>query len=268
MREFFGIGGYERTPEGAYSWQHLTFVSFLIISMFVGSILAGLLLRKSELKVKNRVLIICAVAINSVELVKIIAALVNSDDPWKTVLHLLPLFLCSIQLITIPLAAFTRGRMKEACLDFVFIFGLLGAILGTVGAAQNYNAYPVLSIDNVASGITHTISGFASVYIAASGMISLKIKNMWISYVILFGFSSAACLVNTLTGFTNYMFLVSHDGTPYSILYNMVNGNKIIYPVLVILIFVIYIAVYYLTALLIRYIAKKARAKKKERLKP
>ena len=56
MREFFGIGGYERTPEGAYSWQHLTFVSFLIISMFVGSILAGLLLRKSELKVKNRVL--------------------------------------------------------------------------------------------------------------------------------------------------------------------------------------------------------------------
>ena len=162
MREFFGIGGYERTPEGAYSWQHLTFVSFLIISMLVGSILAGLLLRKSELKVKNRVLIICAVSINSVELVKIVAALVNSDDPWKTVLHLLPLFLCSIQLITIPLAAFTRGRMKEACLDFVFIFGLLGAILGTVGAAQNYNAYPVLSIDNVASGITHTISGFAS----------------------------------------------------------------------------------------------------------
>ena len=213
-------------------------------------------------------LIICAIAINSVELVKIVAALINSDDPWKTVLHLLPLFLCSIQLITIPLAAFTRGRMKEACLDFVFIFGLLGAILGTVGAAQNYNAYPVLSIDNVASGITHTISGFASVYIAASGMISLKLKNMWISYIILFGFSSAACIVNLATGFTNYMFLVSHDGTPYSILYNMVNGNKIIYPVLVILIFVIYIAVYYLTALLIRHIAKKARAKKKECLKP
>ncbi|MBQ3017528.1 MAG: hypothetical protein IJD89_01145, partial [Clostridia bacterium] len=159
MREFFGIGGYTREPQGAYSWQHLTFVGFLIISMFVGAILSGILLRKSEIKVKNRVLIICAISINAVELVKIIAALINSDDIWHTILHLLPLFLCSIQLITIPLAAFTKGRIKEACLDFVLIFGLLGGILGTVGAAQNYNAYPVLSIDNVASGITHTISG-------------------------------------------------------------------------------------------------------------
>ena len=262
MREFFGIGGYTREPAGAYSWQHLTFVGFLIISMFVGAILSGILLRKSEIKVKNRVLIICAISINAVELVKIIAALINSDDIWHTILHLLPLFLCSIQLITIPLAAFTKGRIKEACLDFVLIFGLLGGILGTVGAAQNYNAYPVLSIDNVASGITHTISGFVSIYIASSGMISLKKRSIGIAYAILSTFVALALLVNLTSGSTNYMFLMSHDGTPYSILYNMVGGNRIIYPILVILIFVVYIIIFYLVAMLVRHIKAKNQAKK------
>ena len=102
-------------------------------------------------------------------------------------LYELPLFLCSIQLIAIPLAAFSKGRIKGAALDFVFIFGLLGALLGTYGAGNNYSVYPVLSIDNVASGITHSISGFASLYIAISGMVSMKKKDIPITFAILSG---------------------------------------------------------------------------------
>ena len=34
---------------------------------------------------------------------------------------------------------------------------------------------------------------------------------------------------------------MNHDGTPYVILYNLVGGNKILYPILVILLFVVYI---------------------------
>ena len=33
MKEFFGIGGYQRTPEGAFSWQHLLFVTSLMVLM-------------------------------------------------------------------------------------------------------------------------------------------------------------------------------------------------------------------------------------------
>lgn len=82
---------------------------------------------------------------------------------------MLPLFMCSIQLITIPLAAFTKGRIKEASLDFVFIFGALGAVLGTYFAGNNYASYPVISFDNVNSGITHAISGFAALLYWNSG---------------------------------------------------------------------------------------------------
>ena len=162
----------------------------------------------------------------------------------------LPHFLCSIQLITIPLAAFSKGRLKEAALDFVFVFGLLGAITGTVGAGNNYSAYPVLSLDNVASGITHTVSGFASLYVAISGLVSMKRRNIKITFAILLCCACAAFAVNSFTD-CNYMFLMRGDGTPYDILFNLVGGHKVIYPLAVVALFLIYITVFYFVYYLI-----------------
>ena len=175
MAEFFGKPFGE--AQGAYSWQHLLFVSFLLLTMIGLAVLLGLKNKNKEDEIKNKVLIWAAFLIDGFELFKIAFNLGASEDAssWKTDL---PLFLCSIQLITIPLAAFSKGKVREASLDFVFMFGILGAVLGTVGAAQNYNAYPVLSFPNVVSGITHSISGFASLYIAISGMASMKLKTL------------------------------------------------------------------------------------------
>jgi hypothetical membrane protein len=125
--------------------------------------------------------------IDGFELFKITVFCIRGDG-ISEVLYNLPLFLCSIQLITIPLAAFSKGRVKEASLDFVCIFGLLGAILGTYAAGNNYAAYPVLSLDNVVSGITHCISGFVALYIFISGMTGMKKDNMVITFGILLVF--------------------------------------------------------------------------------
>jgi hypothetical protein len=165
MKEFFGIGGCTREPEGFMSWQHLTFVTSLMIIMVALAIFLGKRNRDKDIKTKNKVLIISAIAIDAFEIFKIIMGSIEEPDYWT---RALPLFLCSIQLITIPLAAFCKGRLKEASLDFVFIFGLLGAVLGTYGAGQNYGSYPVLSFPNVVSGITHAISGFCALYIVLS----------------------------------------------------------------------------------------------------
>ena len=261
MREFLGIGGYERTPEGYMSWQHILFVSFLMITMVLLAVFLGLRNKNKELNIKNRVLIWSAILIDSVEVFKIIILCIrNSDDVSGTLLRSLPLFLCSIQLIAIPLAAFCKGRIKEACLDFVFIFGLLGAVMGTIGAGQNYNAYPVLSLDNVASGLTHSISGFASLYIVISGMASMKKQNILITFGILITFCILALVADILIPY-NYMFLMNHDGTPYVIFYNMVNGNKVLYPTIVIGVFLIYIGLfYYIYFLITQKVHKKEEA--------
>lgn len=243
LKEFFGFGGYMREAEGYLSVEHLFFVTTLVLIMVICAIFIGKAKKNKTDKQKNNVLIFTAILIDSLELFKIVLLSIRQNNALHF-LNELPLFLCSIQLIAIPLAAFSNGRLKEACLDFVVIFGLLGAIMGTYFAGNNYSCYPVFSFDNVISGITHTISGFASLYVMISGMCSMKKKNIVITTAILFGFSVAAYIANIFTD-SNYMFLSRGDGTPYDLVFNFVNGNEILYPLCVVGLFVIYIALYY-----------------------
>ncbi len=256
MKEFFGIGGYNRTPEGAWSLEHLSFVGSLLLVMVLLSVFLAKRNKLKSDKEKNLPLIWAAFLIDGFEIFKIVMLCVRSKDT-SPIIHNLPLFLCSIQLITIPLAAFAKGRIKEASLDFVALFGILGAVFGTIGAAQNYAAYPVLSLDNVVSGITHSISGFASLYILFVGLSSMKKRNIGITVSILGGVCIAAYVADITIPY-NYMFLMQGDGTPYDILYNLVNGNKILYPLFVVLLFVIYIAVFYWVFFLIKNKKKKS----------
>ena len=250
MKEFFGFGGYTRPVEGYFSIQHILFVTFLMIVMVALAVILGRANRNKEDRQKNKVLIVSALAIDGFELFKIVLLCIRSCDPLDWI-YSLPLFLCSIQLITIPLAAFGKGRIKEAALDFVLIFGILGAVLGTYLAGNNYSSYPVLSFDNVVSGITHSISGFSSLYIGFSGMISMKKKNIPITLGILTSFCIAAYIVNVLIDY-NYMFLMAGDGTPYDIIYNAVGGNPVAYPIIVALLFYVYIIAFYAVTFFIR----------------
>ncbi len=256
LAEFFGINGYAREPEGFMSWQHLAFVTALMVLMVVLAVVFGRRLRREDVKKKNVVLIVAALLIDGFELFKIVFSCVEDPSSW---VRMLPLFLCSIQLITIPLAAFSKGRIKEASLDFVAIFGILGALLGTYAAAQNYNAYPVLSFTNVVSGITHAIAGFASLYILISGMASMKKRNIGLTFSILLVFCAAAFIANSTLDY-NYMFLRQGDGTPYDILYNLVGGHPVFYPLGVVVLFLLYIVAYYA----VYYLCTRNKSRQKE----
>jgi uncharacterized membrane protein YwaF len=255
MKDFFGFGGYQRPAEGYLSWQHLTFATFLMVVMVASAIALGKRNKNRPMEKKNTVLLWTALLIDGFELFKIVIISIRSEDPLAF-LQMLPLFLCSIQLIAIPMAALCKGRLKEGCLDFVCIFGILGAVFGVYFAGQNYSCYPVLSIDNVVSGITHAISGFASLYILISGMTSMKKQNMIITFSILIGFCIAAYTANVLIDY-NYMFLMAGDGTPYDILFNLFGGHKVLYPLSVVGLFLLYITGYYLV-----YFAITKRSKK------
>lgn len=251
-----------RTAEGYMSWQHLTFVSSLVFIMILCAVFLGRRNRNKDEKLKNRVLIASALLIDGFEIFKIVILSIRQDNPLQF-LNVLPLFMCSIQLITIPLAAFSKGRIKEASLDFVTVFGLLGAILGTYFAGNNYSVYPVMSLDNVVSGITHCISGFAALYIMISGMTSMKKRNIPVTTGILGAFCVMAYIVNIFND-CNYMFLLRGDGTPYDIIFNLVGGHPVWYPLIVVGLFVLYIVVYYC----LYYVINKRITAKKEALQP
>ena len=75
-------------------------------------------------------------------------------------------------------------------------------------------------------------------------MVSMKKKNMPITFAILLGFCAAAWVANKLLDY-NYMFLVRGDGTPYDLLYSLVKGNAVLYPLMVVLLFLLYITLFY-----------------------
>ena len=243
MREFFGFGGYSRAPEGFLSWQHILFVTSLMIIMIALALWLGNRNKNESDEKKNRVLIFAAIFIDAVEIFKIVIMCIRAQDAllWR---YELPLFMCSILLIAIPLAAFSRGRMREAALDFVLIFGILGAVLGTYGAGNNYGTYPVLCFDNLVSGITHATSGFASLYIGITKMAKMKKKNIPITFSVLLFFVVCAFVANKILNY-NYMFLVRGDGTPYEVLYSLVGGNPVLYPLGVVCMFLAYILLFY-----------------------
>jgi len=250
MREFFGFGGYQRPIEGYMSWQHLTFVSALMAVMIFLAVFLGIRARRRDPDSRLKALAVAAILIDALEIFKIVI-LCFRDQSAETILYNLPLFLCSIQLITLPLAAFSKGLLQRAALDFVAVFGVLGAVLGTYAAGNIYGANPVLSFDCVISGITHTIAGFASLYILIAGLAHMEKREIPLTFLILCGFCGTAYVVNRIIDY-NYMFLQKGDGTPYDILYNLVGGNAVLYPLGVWLLFILYISAFYGVAFVIR----------------
>lgn len=258
LKEFFGFGGYQRAAEGFLSWQHLVFVTVLNGLMVAAAVALGRRDRTRNMAQRRRVLGAAALLADGIEIFKVVMICIRCGD-WTHCLSELPLFLCSIQLITMPLAAFAGGRLREAALDFVCIFGLVGAVLGTYGAGNNYAAFPVISLENVASGLTHCLSGFASLYVILAGMAAMERRNMPIAFGMIAGFCALAFAANCLLD-TNYMFLMRGDGTPYDILFRLFNGNPVLYPLAVFALFVICIAAYYLVFGLVRSRRKAVQA--------
>ena len=72
LKEFFGFGGYERSAEGFLSWQHLLFVSIVMMIMVACALVLGLKNKTKDDVTKNKVLIISAILIDSFEIFKII----------------------------------------------------------------------------------------------------------------------------------------------------------------------------------------------------
>ena len=72
----------------------------------------------------------------------------------------------------------------------------------------------------------------------------MKKKNLPITFAILGSFCVAAYVAGSILDY-NYMFLFRGDGTPYDIVFNLVGGSPILYPLFVVLLFVAYILLFH-----------------------
>jgi len=256
MQEFYKeyiSWAFDRVPEGYMSWQHLLSVSIVFGLAIFLAIHFGLKNKMKSRKEKLKAVMIAAIVLDSVEILKLIVSVIITKN-IAILLGYLPLFLCSIPLIVLPIAAFSKGRLQQASLDFMVMFGLLGGVLGTYLAGNIYSIFPVLHFFTLNSMITHMTSAFAGMYIAISGLHSFEKRNIMISIGILGFFMIAAEVVNLInTGYqSNYMFLSSGDGTPFTIIESVFPAHTVGYAISVALCMWIYLIGFSLVVLKIR----------------
>lgn len=262
MKEFFNeyfTGNFTRTAEGYMSWQHI-----LVTVLFVGTaiFLAMTLGKKNKnesLDKKIKVIMVAAILIDAFEIIKLTLYCISGHS-IGVLLGNLPLFLCSLQLIALPLAAFSKNRLQESMLDFVLIFGLLGGSVGIAAAVHVYEYYPVIHFHTMVSATTHTISLFASLYIIFSRLVSLKKENIWIVSTVFASFVFIAEMTNILQGGRyNYMFLWRSDGTPFIMFENLFTAPSFLYTMSCIILMSLYLVAFYFISYLIMKKSHKQR---------
>ena len=252
LKEYFGWTSL-REPEGWFSPAHLIYVSIMIAVTVCLAVWLGLKQKDKDMRSKTKVLKIAAVTMIACELFKIVLFCIQ-DHTVMTVRDNLPLWLCSIVLFSLPIAAFGRGRAREGASDFTFCFGMLCAIAGTYLAGNYFSGNPVISFSVNVSVTTHCIAGFSALYIGVAGLWSLKKENIWISFAILGGFEALALVTDLLNApyQDNYMFFRESAGTPFSIVETIVGGHQILYTVFVMALYFVYLAGYIGVTLLCR----------------
>ena len=234
-----------RTPAGLFSLSHiltvtLTLAILLTLAVFLGKRFKG------NPKKQNLVLLISGIAIVVVQLSKNIWLLCETDNFWDCLVGNWPLYFCDVPIYIIPLAALTKGRFKQWCLDFMAICGLLMGFMGNYFAGNLYPSHAIISWAVFNALLNHSLSAFAAMFIWFSGLNKMEKKNIPFVISILFGFMTFALILDYVTG-KNFMFFFSGDGTPFTIFDEHLSfGIKPIYQLWVYVLQCGYMGLFYL----------------------
>ena len=248
-----------RQPAGLFSVDHLFSVTLTLAIFLALAVFLGRKFRDDEKK-KQLVLLISGISIVTLQIAKITYLLTQTDNIVDCLIGNAPLYFCDIMIFVIPLAAVTRGRFRQWCLDFIAICGLLMGFMGNYFAGNLYPSHAVISWAAINALLNHAISAFISLFVWCSGMNKMDKKDMPFVIGLLFVFMTIA-LIMAYVFKKNFMFFFHGDGTPFTIFHDLVGGNKIIYQIIIYVLQCGYIAGFYGIYYLVLHIKEKNKAK-------
>ncbi len=239
-----------RTPAGLFSLSHiltvtLTLAIFLTLAVFLGKKFKG------DYKKQNLVLLISGIAIVAVQLSKNIWLLCETDNFWDCLIGNWPLYFCDVPIYIIPLAALTKGRFKQWCLDFMAICGLLMGFMGNYFAGNLYPSHAIISFSVINALLNHSISAFVALFIWVSGLNKMEKRDIPFAIGILFTFMSIALTVDYISipiigRERNFMFFFHGDGTPFTLFLDLYKGALIPYQITIYVLQCGYMGLFYL----------------------
>ena len=259
------VNGVKRPPAGLFSWSHLLTVTLTLAALLTLAVFLGKKF-KNDYKKQNLVLLISGIAIVAIQLSKNIWLLCETDDFWDCLIGNWPLYFCDIPIYVIPLAALTKGRFKQWCLDFLAICGLLMGFMGNYFAGNLYPSHAIISFSVINALLNHSISAFVALFIWVTGLNKMEKRDIPFSIGILFTFMTIALIVDyiyiPIKGTPrNFMFFFHGDGTPFTIFHDLVGGNKIAYQIIIYVLQCGYMGLFYA----VYYTVLKVMARQKEK---
>lgn len=234
----------DRAPAGLFSWSHLLSVTivlggFLVLGYFLGKRF------KENPRAQRIVLIITAASIILLWILKMAFLIPTSDDIPNTLLENLPLFFCDMMFFAVPIAAFSNGRVRDISFDFIAICGFLMGFMGTYLAGNIYTIRPAISYLSLNSLFGHSLAAFAAIFVFRADLNKMEKRNIPFVIGSLAIHMTVALIFDYITG-KNYMFLFGGSGTPFGLILDLVQGNLIIYQIIIYHLQCGYIGVFYL----------------------
>ena len=216
-----------RTPEGMFSFAHIFSVSVALTIFLCAAFLLGRKFKNNE-KAQFWTLLGSGIAIDLVFIIKMIWLLWDTDNVWKSIVGNAPLYLCDMQIFVIPLAALTKGRFRNWCMDFIAIWGLLMGFLGTYFAGNIYYGNCAICFFSVISLLNHCISAFAALFIFMCKLNKMEKRDIPFTVAILLVFMTTALIIDYVDNH-NFMFFFFGDGTPFVLFDKLVHEIKPLY---------------------------------------
>ena len=129
----------------------------------------------------------------------------------------LPFHLCSLLLFVVFYITFGKaGRMKELCINFISVTGMLGGFLAMMIPTDGTDFF---SLPAYQCFVYHAGLLWFSIYLLASGKADLSIKSMKTNMLLMIGLVVLALYVNSLLSVydTNFLFLTRPpvEGLPF-----------------------------------------------------
>ena len=213
-------------------------------------------------------MLISGIAIVVVQLSKNIWLLCETDNFWDCLIGNWPLYFCDVPIYIIPLAALTKGRFKQWCIDFMSICGLLMGFMGNYFAGNLYPSHAIISFSVINALLNHSISAFVALFIWVSGLNKMEKRDIPFVIGLLFTFMTIALTVDYISipiigRERNFMFFFHGDGTPFTLFLDLYKGAVIPYQITIYVLQCGYMGLFYVVYYWIMGFLKKREAAKK-----
>ena len=174
---------------------------------------------------------------------------------------LLPLYLCSLFMITLPFAAFCKGKLKDISLAFLTTVGIIGG-LSNVFYLNILNYYPLFHFASLLSIFYHFMMAFTGIWLLTSGYYKLDKYCSLKAFIPIILLSMIAIPVNIKLN-TDYMLLNHAYGIPFypQIADFFISHN--VHYLFIIFMFITYILIGYFIYGLYNLIKNKCNKKKR-----